>query len=181
MRKFYVITSIPNYAKDQVISGLVANGTGREATPEELAAIIELLRTKGASETLLDALREGTYPNPVAVFERRAAARKEAKLLNDCGSCFDWAVLELGESVRQPVRKPLGWRLLLGTTPSAFNRDYGKTDAGGERVVVDHADQFGGDQDANYLFRTRELGRALIAAEGLSTDSYELVPVYADA
>ncbi|WAX24200.1 hypothetical protein P4_00042 [Xanthomonas phage P4] len=113
MRKLYFIVSIPATAKDRVITGVVANGTGRHATAEEVTALIELLRTKGATPSLLDSLRDATYPGLVSAFERRAAARAEADILNSFnrGGLFNWHIIEVGESIRKPVRKPLGWEL----------------------------------------------------------------------
>ncbi|QEG09614.1 hypothetical protein CPT_Pagan_011 [Xanthomonas phage Pagan] len=181
MRKLYFIASIPATAKDGVITGVVANGTGRNATAEEVTALVELLRTKGATPSLLDSLRDATYPGPVSAFDRRAAARVEADILNSFngGGLFNWHIIELGDSIRKPVRKPLGWRIMVdGNCPSSYNHP---NIAAGERVKVDHAEQFGGDTDANYLFPTREAARKVMKDEELPSSCYSLVPVYADA
>lgn len=162
------------------IVGVVANPdlTGsRAATPEEVQEILSTIKP-GATESLSDALRDGTYPNTVVVWDKRAAARAAIGELESFESPhFDYGVGEFGDKVRS-VQPVLGWRLLVYGNASAFNRAYDDGDAGGERVQVDHAAQFGGDTDENFLFRTRELGRALMKAEGLGA-GYELVPVYA--
>ncbi|QGH45038.1 hypothetical protein [Bacteriophage Titan-X] len=181
MRKLYFIASIPATAKDNVISGVVANGEGRKATPEETSVIIAELVRRGASQTLVDALRDSSYPGPVSVFERRAAARKEAGVLNSFGGLFNWSVLSVGDSIRKPVTKPLGWRIMVQysgdekASVSSYNYPDGADD---KRVEVDHAHLFNGDEDANYLFPTRDAARAAMERHDLRTSAgYSLVAV----
>lgn len=163
-----------------IIVGVVANLSltgARSATPEEVQEIQSAIKL-GATEGLADALRDRTYPNTVVVWDKRADARAAIGELESFESPhFDYGVGEFGDKVRS-VQPVLGWRLLVDGNASAFNSAY-YGDAGGERVQVDHAAQFGGDTDANFLFRTRELGRALMKAEGLGARYYDLVPVYA--
>ena len=163
------------------IVGVVSNPNlpgARPATTEEVQAILSTIKP-AATPSLADALRDGTYPNTVVVWDKRAAARVGIGELESFESPhFDYGVGEFGDKVRS-VKPVLGWRLMVYASASSYNRPYDdESDAGGERVVVDHAEQFGGDTDANFLFRTRELGRALMKAEELGA-GYELVPVYA--
>lgn len=163
MRKLYFIASIPATSKDGVITGVVANGTGRNAAAEEVTALVELLRAKGATQSLLDSLRDGTYPGPVSAFERRAAARAEEILLNSFkggGGLFNWHILEVGESIRNPVRKPLGWRIKYdGGYTSCYNAI-----EDGATVRTD------GDEENtscyNVLFPTREAARSALETTG---------------
>lgn len=179
MRKLYFITSIPATAKDGVITGVVANGTGRKATAEEVTTLVELLRTKGASQSLLDALRDATYPGPVSAFDRRAAARAEAATLNSFGGLFVWSVIELGESVRQPVRKPLGWRIKYdGGFTSCYNHpNYTAT------VFIDGNSK--NTSEDNVLFATRDAARTAIEnhigdkRSRKNPQGYYIEPVYA--
>lgn len=175
MRKLYFIVSIPASAKDGVITGVVANGWGRPATDVEVSALLVALRNKGATRSLLDSLRDGTYPSPVSVFERRAAARADAALLNAFNgqSLFNWNIIEVGESVRKPVRKPLGWRITLTGSVSAFNHDETAT------ILIDPN---GDPEDPdNCLFPTRKAARAVCKrAQALRRDyGYRVEPYYA--
>ncbi|ASZ72006.1 hypothetical protein HOR91_gp07 [Xanthomonas phage phi Xc10] len=177
MRKTYFITSIPATAKDGVITGVVANGTGRNATAEEVTALVEFLREKGASQSLLDSLRDSTYPGPVSAFDRRAAARAEAATLNSFGGLFNWSVIELGESIRKPVTKPLGWRITFGgpqvRTVSSHNRHEDAT------VLIDK--EGSADDEYNQLFPTRDAAREVFKQAGLGTGDmgYRIEPYYA--
>ncbi len=180
MRKLYIIVSYPVGTHEGVITGVVANGTGRDATDEERNAVIDRLRTAGATPSLLDALREkvGGY-HKLSVYDRRQAARNEQTDLNGCTSFFTWHIVEVGESIRKPVRKPLGWRIIYDNEfPSSFNRPESSAD---KRVTVDHAHLFNGDEDANYLFPARALAREELRKEELIRSYYSVVPVYADA
>ncbi|UUR56216.1 hypothetical protein pXoo2106_07 [Xanthomonas phage pXoo2106] len=179
MRKIYFITSIPKVAKDNIITGVVANGSGRQATAEEVSAITTLLREKGATTSLVDSLRCGSYPNPVAVFDRRAAARKEADLLNSySGSFFNWHVLEVGESIRKPVRKPLGWRI-------TFAGAFGATEVSCHVLHPSATVRIDGDEHNdtlyNMLFPTRDAARAVFNASSLGDEGmgYRIEPHYA--
>ncbi len=179
VRKLYFIASIPATSKDGAITGVVANGTGRKATAEEVAALVELLRTKNATQSLLDSLRDDTYPNPVSAFERRSEARTEASILNSFkggGGLFDWHVIEVGDSARKPVRKPLGWRILYdfgeGKESSVMNNDEKAT------VLIDPECP---NLSNNRLFPTREVVREVFKENDLSSDEYSFEPVYADA
>lgn len=176
MRKFYIIASV--LPSSGTIVGVVANGSGRVIKEEEQAPVIAALKDKGASQDMIDALIDGKY-NIVSVFERRAQARQAAAQLSSGAhsiSMFEWRVIEVGTSVRLPVVKPLGWRILAYGDPSAYNYPDTEDDL---RVEVDHAKQFGGDVDANYLFPTRDAGRDELRKNGLTKeDGYRLVPVY---
>ncbi|AMM44632.1 hypothetical protein [Xanthomonas phage f20-Xaj] len=182
MRKLYFIASIPATAKDGVITGVVANGTGRTATAEEVTALIELLRTKGATQSLLDSLRDDTYPGPVSAFERRAAARTEADILNSFngfnGGLFNWHIIEVGESIRKPVRKPLGWRIKYdGGEVSCFN-----SIENGATVHID-----GNSENRSYenlLFPTRSAARSTLETTFMirsreNPQGYFIEPYYA--
>ncbi|UZV39738.1 hypothetical protein [Xanthomonas phage NED111] len=182
MRKLYFIASIPATAKDGVITGVVANGTGRNATAEEVTALVELLRTKGATQSLLDSLRDATYPGPVSAFERRAAARAEADILNSFngGGLFNWHIIEVGDSIRKPVRKPLGWRIMYDTDyTSCYN-----SIEDGATVRID-GDEENRSED-NLLFPTRSAARDTLDTindkrSKQNPQGYFIVPVYADA
>lgn len=180
MRKFYIITSVPKGSTSGIITGVVANGIDRSATEEETAAIIKLLREKGATESLLDALRDGTYPNPLVAFDRRATARKEAALLNSYKlSFFDWSVIELGESIRKPVTKPLGWRITYGTK---YVHDVATVNNihNGATTRIDEQNEDG--DRYNLLFPTRAAARAALdslPAAAKNGMGYKVVPYYA--
>lgn len=182
MRKFYIVTSIPKTSTDNVITGVVANGvhTSRIATEEETSAILSLLRTKGASQSLLDAVRDGTYPNPLSIFDRRATARAEAATLNSFpNTYFNWSVLEVGDSIRKPVTKPLGWRITYGTK---YVRDVATVNNihNGATIRIDKENE---DYDRyNLLFPTRAAARAALdslPAAAKNGMSYKVVPYYA--
>ncbi|AMM44718.1 hypothetical protein [Xanthomonas phage f30-Xaj] len=181
MRKLYFIASIPATAKDGVITGVVANGTGRNATAEEVTALVELLRTKGATPSLLDSLRDATYPGPVSAFERRAAARAEAGILNSWNGwngLFNWHVIELGDSIRKPVHKPLGWRIKYdGDYTSSFN-----SVEEGATVRID-GDEWNHSK-YNLLFPTRSAARSTLETSGdkrsrENPQGYYIEPYYA--
>ncbi|UGL62995.1 hypothetical protein [Xanthomonas phage R3-22-T1] len=180
MRKLYFITSIPATAKGGVITGVVANGTGRNATAEEVTALVEFLREKGASQSLLDALRDATYPGPVSAFDRRAAARAEAATLNSFGGLFNWSVIELGESVRKPVHKPLGWRITY-----AFAEDRSDADVSCHNQHPSATVRIDGNEynksEYNVLFPTRDAARAVFNADSLGDENmgYRIEPYYA--
>jgi len=153
MRKLYFIASLPVGATNNTITGVVANSTGRKANAEEVTALVTLLREKGATQSLQDALRDSTYPGPVSVFDRRAEARKEAALLNEHGGFFTWHIIELGESIRKPVRQVKGWRIkYYGTYTSCLN-----SVEDGATVRVD-GDEENNRRD-NLLFPTRAAAR----------------------
>lgn len=162
----------------KTIVGVVANNAplARPATQDEVRAILEVIRP-AATESLIGALLDNTYPNKIVVWDKRADARSEIAMLRGYASShFDFAVGEVGE-VERNVKPVLGWRILLDGDPSAYNYPC-KGDT--ERVLVDHASQFGGDTDANYLFKTREAGRKqLDNPEIRGLTGYKLVPVYA--
>jgi hypothetical protein len=174
MRKLYFIVSRPATSKDNIITGVVANSTGRNATADETATLVRELIAAGASQSLVDALRDSTYPGPVSVYERRAAAREECRVLNAFNGLFNWTVIGIGESVRKPVRNVLGWRLMYGEHISSFNDpDLGATVAIDEGITEKYDEE-------NWLYETRAAARQARSSEELGS-SYRIVPVYADA
>lgn len=183
MRKIFFVVSTEINAKDNTIVGVVANGSGRPIELDELDELRVVLRQKGASQSLQDALRDGTYPNTLSVFDRRALAREAAAELNSAGGFFKWHVISVGESIRKPVTKPLGWRVMFGPNPSVLNNPIIPAGSAFDRVVVDHADRFFNDVDANFLFTTREDARLALSKfnNGERDPDYTIVPVYADA
>ncbi|AMW36074.1 hypothetical protein HOR13_gp46 [Xanthomonas phage XAJ24] len=158
MRKLYIIVSYPVGTHEGVITGVVANGTGRDATDEERNAVIDRLRTAGATPSLLDALREkvGGY-HKLSVYDRRQAARNEHNDLNGYGSfLFTWHIVEVGESIRKPVRQVKGWRIKYGGDCTSC---YNSVEDGA--TVRDDGDEEN-NSEYNLLFPTRAAARDII-------------------
>lgn len=148
------------------IVGVVANlgliGS-RAPTAEETALILSKIKDK-ATESLADALRDGTYPNIISVWDKRADARNAIATLNSYDSPhFTYNVGEVGDRERSAPR-PLGWRLVFdGDVISGYNHP---TD--GASVFIDGNPN--NTNDNNCLFATRADARAVIKKEGLGKD-----------
>lgn len=152
------------------IVGIVANLqlTGsRTATTEEIQMILGKVKAK-ATDSLADILRDGTYPNIISVWDKRADARAAIAYLQSYNSPhFSYSVGELGVAERK-VTKPKGWRILT---------DY--TESNGELAVSCFNDPCGGAQifidgnakntnENNCLFSSRAVARRVIKDNGLT-------------
>lgn len=164
------------------IVGVVANpdltGT-RSATPEEVQAILSIIKP-AATPSLADALRDGTYPNTVVVWDKRATARDAIGELETFASPhFDYGVGEFGDKVRS-VKPVLGWRIKLNyDCISTYNYT---TD--GATVHIDGDEK--NDRESNLLFPTRAAARRVLNIIGekrskANPEGYFIEPVYADA
>lgn len=102
----YIVVS----KKDGVIVGSNSNrewAPGPVADEQQLGQIMDALRGE-ATESYVDALRDGTYEPPV-IYTRKNA-RQVAKDLNaHPGSVFDWAVLQVTAPQEKSNPKPDGW------------------------------------------------------------------------
>lgn len=152
------------------IVGVVANTqlTGsRAATAEEIQTILDKVKAN-ASDTLADCLRDGTYPNTISVWDKRADARAAIANLQSYNSPhFSYSVSEFGDAERS-VTKPKGWRILT---------DY--TEANGELAVSCYNCPCDGAQifidgnakntnENNCLFSSRAVARRVIKDNGLT-------------
>lgn len=144
------------------IVGVVANPelTGaRSATSEEVQAILSIIKP-AATPSLADALRDGTYPSTVVVWDKRASARAAIGELESFESPhFDYGVGEFGDKVRS-VRPVLGWRIKLDIDCiSCYN-----SIEDGATVRID------GDENNtdvfNLLFPTRAAARHVVEGTG---------------
>ncbi|UYA98632.1 hypothetical protein IVIADoCa4_12 [Xanthomonas phage vB_Xar_IVIA-DoCa4] len=164
------------------IVGVVANPdlTGsRAATPEEVQEILSTIKP-GATESLSDALRDGTYPNTVVVWDKRAAARAAIGELESFESPhFDYGVGEFGDKVRS-VQPVLGWRIKYdGDFTSCYN-----SIEDGATVRIDGDEE--NNDESNLLFPTRAAAREVLDTIGDkrskgNPSGYFIEAVYADA
>src|SRR5690606_23374766 len=134
-----------------------------------------------ATPSLADALRDGTYPNTVVVWDKRAAARAAIAELDSFESPhFDYRVGEFGGKVRR-VQPVLGWRLkynghLISSDNSVLC---------GATVRIDGDEE--NDAEDNLLFPTRAAARFALEAVGFDKRSkgnpygYYIEAVYVDA
>jgi hypothetical protein len=154
------------------IVGVVANlgliGS-RAPTAEETALILSKIKDK-ATESLADALRDGTYPNIISVWDKRADARNAIATLNSYDSPqFTYNVGEVGDRERSSPR-PLGWRLMFcGGVISGYNHP-----SDGTTVFIDGDSS--NKNEVNCLFDTRATARKVIKQNGLNED-YKVVRV----
>lgn len=158
------------------IVGVVANTSltgARPATADEVQAILSTIKP-AATPSLADALRDGTYPNTVVVWDKRAAARAGIGELESFESPhFDYGVGEFGDKVRS-VKPVLGWRIKYdGDCISCFN-----SVSDGATVRID---------ESNLLFPTRAAARRVVDEElgdkrsKANPSGYFIEAVYADA
>lgn len=164
------------------IVGVVANTSltgARPATTEEVQAILSTIKP-AATPSLADALRDGTYPNTVVVWDKRAAARACIGELESFESPhFDYGVGEFGDKVRS-VQPVLGWRIMYdGICVSCFN-----SVPDGATVRID-GDEHNFDEH-NLLFPTRAAARRVVDIIGdkrskANPSGYFIEAVYADA
>lgn len=85
---------------------------GRPATPEESAAIKPRVIASG-TESLRDAIIEGTY-KPFRVWDTRKEARAAGVALRKSNSCFDWAIVQVGNEQRDLSNPPKGYQIVFG-------------------------------------------------------------------
>jgi len=164
------------------IVGVVANlgltGT-RPATAEEVQAILSVIKP-AATPSLADALRDGTYPNTVVVWDKRAEARAGIGELESFKSPhFDYGVGEFGDKVRS-VKPVLGWRIKCDTD---FISCCNSTEVGAT-VHIDGDEK--NNRESNMLFPTRAAARKVVEGGGDKRSKsnpygYFIEPVYADA
>ena len=144
------------------IVGIVANlqlAGSRAATEEEVASILSQIKDNSTT-SLADALRDGTYPNTISVWDKRADARAAIATLKSYNSPhFLHSVGEFGDAERS-VTKPRGWRVMFWSDVSLYN-DL-------EQGATIPLDGNGANQrHDNLLFPTREAARKPIRDEGL--------------
>lgn len=158
--------------KPTSIVGIVANlqlAGSRAATEEEVGHILSQI-TDSATGSLADALRDGTYPNVISVWDKRADARAAIQTLKSYNSPhFIYGVGEFGDAERT-VTKPKGWRLMFCGEISLYNSpEDGATiplDGNAENTWCD-----------NMLFPTRDAARKVIRGEELCSEEYSVVRV----
>ena len=158
--------------KPTSIVGIVANlqlAGSRAATEEEVGHILSQIKDS-ATGSLADALRDGTYPNVISVWDKRADARAAIQTLKSYSSPhFIYGVGEFGDAERT-VTKPKGWRLMSEDDISCYN-----SLEDGATIPLD-GDGANHSWD-NLLFPTREAARKVIREGGLGTDLYSVVRV----
>src|SRR5690606_15909613 len=164
------------------VVGVVANPDlpcCRPATAEEVAEILTTIKP-GATESLSDSLRDGTYPNTAVVWDKRADARAAIGELESFESPhFDYRVGEFGDKVRR-VQPVLGWRLKYdGDLISSYN-----SFLTGATVFIDGDEE--NHAEDNLLFPTRAAARFALEAVGDKRSKgnpygYYIEAVYADA
>lgn len=175
MSKKYFGLTYQRGSKERTIIGVVANShlkDARVASKEEQAELYQ--RIKGsASESLRDCLADGTYPNPIVVWDTRAEARASIRDLNSYESPhFTYSVLEVGDKTERKIKPIIGWRIISPRgEPSAYNgRDLGAT------VQLDPSIVY--IAFANNLFPTRQAARHVVNNEIKSSQSYKVKAVY---
>lgn len=164
MSKKYFILSYGSI-RNQVL-GVCANPTLAKATnasDEEVKELVKIIEGS-ATSTLLDCLRDGTYPNPVQVWYRRADARAVCKDLNSFNGAFNFRVLEVGEKTARKLREIAGWQIWYGPVLSSFNSP--------EDGALLYLKGYGS------AFHTRAQARK--ALPEINT-GYKIIPVYANA
>jgi hypothetical protein len=182
-KKYYGLT-YQRDSKEGTVVGVVANTflkDSRQATPSEESELYAAIKDS-SSPSLRDCLADGMYPNPISVWDTRAAARLAIADLNGYDSPhFVYRVLELGEKAERKLRPLLGWRIMyLDDHCSAWNT----LDTDEERKEYPQIDLYNGearvgerDPDARFLFTTRETGRRFLQDRELG-DGYSLKAVY---
>lgn len=86
---------------------------GPVADEGQVAQIIDALRGE-ATETFVDALRDGAYEPPV-VYTRKNARQVAKDINSHPGSVFDWAVFQVTTPQAKNKPKPDGWQVQVFT------------------------------------------------------------------
>lgn len=166
------------------VVGVVANGTlkgCRAATGAEVREILEVIRP-AATPSLADALRDGTYPFPVVVWDKRADARAAVASLESSNSPhFNFSVGEFGITQRK-VRRVLGWRIQFDARNYTFPSSHNTEDAG---ATIRMDGNLSNTESSNLLFPTRAiareaLGRTQYKRSREIPNGYYISAVYAD-